>query len=84
VTDDDLRVIAHEIVERLVLDHPAAAAQIAALVLSEILAVALFGGDESEIAAFAEAVNTKLDEIALHHGAPSSWQLVPADPPRRH
>jgi hypothetical protein len=30
------------------------------------------------------AVNVKLTEIALNLGAPSSWQLVPAELPNRH
>lgn len=33
--------------------------------------------------AFAEAINTKLAEIALNLGASRSWQLVRADPPTR-
>ena len=52
--------------------------------LSEILAVGLFGGDQDEVDEFVLAVNVKLAEIALHHGAATSWRLVQADPPRRH
>ena len=31
-----------------------------------------------------EAINGKLAEIALAQDAPTSWQLVPAEPPKRH
>jgi hypothetical protein len=80
MTSEDLRAVAERIVERMVCEHPEEAAVLAALVLSEILALGLFGG---EVAAFAEAVNQKLGEIALARDAPSSWQLVRAEPPRR-
>jgi hypothetical protein len=81
----DLRAVASRIVERMVLEHSHEAAVLASLVLTEILSVGLFGaGDASEVTAFVEAVNTKLDEIALHHGASSSWRLVRAERPVRH
>jgi hypothetical protein len=82
---DAIRAIAHRLVEQMVLDHPDAAAQIAALVLTEILATCLFGdGDPADVAAFVAAINLKLDEVALHHGETVSWKLVPAQPPQRH
>ena len=46
--------------------------------------IALFGDDEAGVNAVAEAVNRRLDEIALAHDAPASWQLVRAERPRRH
>jgi hypothetical protein len=60
----------------MVIEHPAEAAALASLVLSEILAVGLFGGDEGEVGEFVDALNVKLSEVALHHGAPSTWRLV--------
>jgi hypothetical protein len=84
MTTDDLRAIAHRIVERMVIEHPAEAATLASLVLSEILAVGLFGGDEAEVEEFVAAVNIKVEEIALNHGAATSWRLVRAERPRRH
>jgi len=85
MTTDDLRAIAQRIVERMVREHSAEAAALASLVLSEILAVGLFGGgDQGEVDEFVLAVNTKLSEIALNQGAAMSWRLVPAEPPRRH
>ena len=57
---------------------------LASLVLNEILSVGLFGDDEAGVTAFAEAINTKLDEIALHHGAATSWKLTRSERPRRH
>jgi hypothetical protein len=84
MTTDDLRAAASHIVEKMVREHPAEAAVLASLVLSEILSVGLFGDDEASVAAFAEAVNGKLGEIALALDAPSSWKLVRAEPPRRH
>ena len=51
---------------------------------SPILSVGLFGDDEAGTSAFAAAVNTKLDEIALHHGAATSWKLTWTERPRRH
>ena len=82
---DDLQSVAHRIVERMVHEYPAEAAVVAALVLSEILSVGLHGRGEPPEAAneFVFAVNTKLAEIALHHGAGRAWQLVPCDPPIR-
>jgi hypothetical protein len=82
---NDLQAIAQRIVERMVRDHPDEAAVVASLVLSEILAVGLFGGgDQDEVDEFVLAVNLKLSEVALHHGAPSTWRLVPTEPPKRH
>lgn len=81
---DDLRAIASGIVEKMIAEHPAEAAVLASLVLSEILAVGLFGGDPDEVDEFVLAVNVKLAEIALHHGAPSTWRLVVAETPQRH
>ena len=84
MTADDLHAVAQRIVEKMIAEHPAEAATLASLVLSEILAVGLFGGDQDEVDEFVLAVNVKLAEIALHHGAPSTWRLVPAEPPKRH
>jgi hypothetical protein len=84
MTINDLQAIAHRIVERMVIEHPAEAAVLASLVLSEILAVGLFGGNEGEVDEFVSALNIKLCEVALHHGAPSTWRLVPAKTPKRH
>jgi hypothetical protein len=81
---NNLRAVAHRIVERMVIEHPAEAATIASLVVSEILAVGLFGGDEAEVAEFVAAVNIKVDEIALNRGAATSWRLVRAERPARH
>jgi hypothetical protein len=68
----------------MVREHPDEAAVLASLVLSGILALGLFDDDESGVTAFAAAVNSKLGEIALAVDAPSSWQLVRAERPRRH
>jgi hypothetical protein len=85
MTDGDIRAVAHRIVERMVIEHPAEAAVLASLVLSEILAAGLFGGDEAEVDEFVTAVNVKVNEICLNRGAATSWQLVRCDhPPRRH
>ncbi len=84
MTTADLRAVAHRIVERMVIYHPAEATVLASLVLSEILAVGLFGGDEAEVDEFVSALNVKLCEVVLHHGAPSTWRLVSAETPRRH
>jgi hypothetical protein len=40
-----------------------------------------FTASGEKITAFAEAVNGKLDEIALHHGAVTSWKLVRSERP---
>jgi hypothetical protein len=53
-------------------------------VLSKILSACLFGDDEAGITAFADAINTKLGEIALAVDAASSWKIVRAEPLRRH
>lgn len=84
LTTDDLRAIAQRIVERMVREHPDEAAILASLVLSEILSLGLFDDDEAGVTAFAEAINGKLGKIALAVDAPASWQLVRAEPPRRH
>jgi hypothetical protein len=84
MTGEDLRAVASRIVERMVRAHPAEAATLASLVLSEILAVGLFSGEQDEVIEFATAVNTKLAEISLRHGADRGWQLMPTEPPRRH
>ena len=84
MTTDDLRTVAQRIVERMIYEHPDVASEIAAMVLTELLAACLFGDDEAGVTAFADAVNTKLDEIALHHGAPTSWRLTRSERPRRH
>jgi hypothetical protein len=84
MTTDDLRAIAQRMLKRMIHEHPDAASEIAAMVLTELLAVCLFGDDEAGVTAFADAVNTKLDEIALHHGASTSWRLTRAERPRRH
>jgi hypothetical protein len=68
----------------MVVEHTAEAAALASLVLTEILAVGLFGdGVPGEVEEFVLAVNTKLSEIALNRGSRLSWQLVPAEPPKR-
>jgi hypothetical protein len=84
MTTDDLRAIASRIVEKMVREHPAEAAVLASLLLSELLSIGLFGGDEGEVDEFVLAVNVKHSEVALHHGAPSTWHLVPTDTPKRH
>ena len=85
MTDGDIRAIADRILLKVVQDHPDVASEIAALLLSEILGACLFGGgDEGEVDDFVAAINLKLAEIALHHGAASTWHLVPAEPPKRH
>jgi hypothetical protein len=84
MTTDDLRAVATRIVEKMITEHPHEAAVLASLVMTEIMSVGLFGDDEAGVAAFVAAVNQKLDEIALHHGAPASWRLVRAERPVRH
>jgi len=85
MTADDLHTVAQRIIERMIREHPDEAAVLVSLVLSEILSVGLFGDDEAGTSAFADAVNTKLDEIALHHGAATSWKLTrTGERPRRH
>lgn len=83
MTSEDLRALAVSLVEKLA-ERPAEAAIIVSIVLSEILAVGLFGGDRDEATEFASAVNSRLAEIALRHGADRGWQLVPTEPPKRH
>jgi len=84
MTGEDLRVVANRIVERMVREHPAEAATLASLVLSEILSLGLFSGEHDEVIEFAAAVNTKLAEISLRLGADRGWQLVPCEAPQRH
>jgi hypothetical protein len=84
MTSEDLRAVAQRIIERMVREHPDEAAVLISLVLSEILAVGLFGDDKAGITAFADAVNMKLYEIALRHGAATSWKLTRSERPRRH
>jgi hypothetical protein len=84
MTTDDLRAIADRILLKVVQDHPDVASEIAALLLTEILGTCLFGGDQAEVDEFVLAVNVKLAEIALHHGAPSTFRLAPAEAPLRH
>ena len=84
MTSEDLRTVAQRIIERMVHEHPDVASEIAAMVLTELLAACLFGDDEPGTTAFAEAINTKLSEIALAVGAPASWQLVRSQRPQRH
>jgi hypothetical protein len=80
----DLHAVASRILERMVRDHPDEAAVLVSLVLSEILSVGLFGDDEAGTSAFADAVNTKLDEIALRHSSATSWKLTRSERARRH
>jgi hypothetical protein len=84
MTSEDLHAVASRIVEKMVRDHPAEAATVITLVLTEILSPALFGGDEAEVAEFVHALNLKLSEVALHHGVPSTFRVVPAETPMRH
>jgi hypothetical protein len=85
VTTDDIRAIAHRMVETLVRDYPVEAATIAALVLSELLEATLFADDDdAAISEFVHAVNSRLDEIALRRRAGTSWRLVRSDRPQRH
>jgi hypothetical protein len=84
LTTDDLRAVAQRIVERMIRERPDEAAVLATLVLSELLALGLFGGTDEEVTEFAAAVDGKLGEIALRLGAVRSWRLVRADPPLRH
>jgi hypothetical protein len=81
---EDLRAAAIRIVEQVARERPAVAAVIASLVMSELLSIGLFGGEPDEVSEFAAAVNFKLTEIALRHGADRGWQLVPTEPPKRH
>ena len=84
MTADDLQSAAHRIVEAMVRDFPTEAATIGALVLTEIMAAGLHGGGDPDATdAFVAAINWKLGEIAVHHGADRAWQLVPCDPPIR-
>ena len=72
MTTDDLRAVASRILERMIHEHPDEAAVLVTLVLSEILPVGLFDDDRAGVTAFADAVNTKLGEIALarrHRGS---------------
>lgn len=80
---DDLQAAAHRIVAAIVKDYPAESATVASLVMTEILAVGLHGDDEPAVSEFVAAVNFKLAEIALHHGAAQAWKLVPSEPPKR-
>ena len=80
---EDLHAVARRILERMIQEHPDVASEVAAMVLTELLAACLFG-DEAAVADFVQAINWKLHEIALAHDAPSSWQLVHAERPRRH
>jgi hypothetical protein len=84
VTTDELRGIVDRILLKVVKDHPDVASEIAALLLTEILGTCLFGGDQDEVDEFVLAVNVKLAEIGLRHGAHSTWRLVPAETPKRH
>jgi hypothetical protein len=80
----DIRALAQRIVEKMVREHSDEAAVLVSLVLSDILSVGLFSEDEAGVTAFADAINTKLSEMPLAHDAPSSWQLVRTERPRRH
>ena len=78
MTADDLQSAAHRIVEAMVRDFPTEAATIGALVLTEIMAAGLHGGGDPDATdAFVAAINWKLGEIAVHHGADRAWQLDP-------
>jgi hypothetical protein len=81
---EDLRAAAIRIVEQMARERPAVAAIVASLVMSELLSIGLFGGEPDEGSEFAAAINVKLSEIALRHGADRGWQLVPTEAPRRH
>lgn len=81
---ENLRAAAARIVERIVREHPDVASVVAALVISEILALGLYGdSDEGAVEEFVQAVNGKLAEIATAYDRPA-WQLVLAEPPQRH
>jgi hypothetical protein len=84
MSTEDLHAVAQRLVETVIRQHPDQAAALASLVLSEVLALGLFGGTDDEVTGFADAVNGKLGEIALAVDAPSSWHLVRAERPRRH
>jgi hypothetical protein len=83
MSTEDLHAVAQRLVETVIKQHPDQAAALASLVLSEVLALGLFGGTDHEVTGFADAVNGKLGEIALSLGASRSWQLVRAEPPTR-
>lgn len=69
----------------MVIEYPVEAAVLASLVLSEILEAGLYADDETAaLGDFVQAVNARLDEIALRRRAAMSWRLVPSDLPRRH
>ena len=68
----------------MIRERPDEAAALASLMLSEILALGLFGGTDDEVTGFADAVNGKLGEIALSLGSSTSWRLLRSKPPRRH
>jgi len=58
----------------MVLDHPAEAAVLASLVLSELFEATLFADDdEAAVGAFVQALNGRLAEIALRRGAGRAW-----------
>ena len=60
MTSEDLRAVAQRTLERMVREHPDEAAVVASLVLSEILAVGVFGsGDQAAVDEFVLAVNTR-------------------------
>jgi hypothetical protein len=83
-TDDHLRTIARRLLATLVRDHSAEASMIASLMLTEILAVGLHGeGGPADVDEFVTAINFKLAEVALRHGADRAWCLVPCPPPTR-
>jgi len=84
MTAEDLHDVARHIVEKMVREHPREAAVLASMVLSELLSIGLFGGDQDETSEFVTAVNVKLSEISLRHGAAHGWELVPTEAPRRH
>jgi len=68
LTTDDLRAVAHRIVERMVQDHPDAASEISALVPTEVLAACLFGGRRR--ARIAIACRAGSPVVRVHPGIP--------------
>jgi hypothetical protein len=85
MTADDLRAVAHRLVEKMVTERPGEAAVVASLVLSELLEATLFADDnEAAVDDFVQALNSRLHEIAIRRRAPTSWALTPARRPHRH
>jgi hypothetical protein len=75
MTPDELRAAAHRILETIAREYPAAASDIAAVLLVEIMAIGLHGAEADEVAvgAFVLAINDRLASIAAYHGRARQW-----------